>query len=166
MKTLDLRPDEQSVGFVWGCIVSVNCHIGDLGSSHEYSLTQVAQPSATVGRRQTAIAQLSWLLVQVHLASRQVKSPLNTVVLDWIKGVEWLIASCRLCFSSPIAGQVGNRGANVILKMFCPSWDGIVVHAAHLQKGSPPTQRSWCWPKGLSDFKVAQKIQNGVIGPV
>lgn len=64
-------------------------------------------------------------------------------------------------------------GADMLLKIFCLSLSGIFTHAALLQKEcfSVFFLRLWLWAEeeeeeeeGPSDFEVAQKIQNGVIG--
>lgn len=88
------------------------------------SLSLIIQPSLMIGRQHTPITQLSWLPVQVLLASWQVKSPLNAVLLfNWTKVVGWLAdwllhADCE----SKKQVELEMFGANMLLKCLKCDW--------------------------------------------
>lgn len=97
------------------------------------ALAQVTQPSVMIGNHTALMA--SYPSPFGILASKIPTEHCPPLRLDKGSGViGWLIASCRLCFFSLIAGWVRDVWCRHALKMFCPSLNGVFAHAAHLQK--------------------------------
>lgn len=143
LSVLSLVPFQSRTGshkYSMRAFEAVDCHIGDLQTSHT-----ATQLSVMIGNH----ARLSWLPVRVHLASKV--PPLDDVVLlwDWMKEVGWL-ADCFMqivCLQSD-GGSVWCRHAfwDVRLRQGVASF----VHAAHLQTMS----LIFCKDYGIGQKKV------------
>lgn len=116
LSVLSLVPFQSRTGshkYSMRAFEAVDCHIGDLQTSHT-----ATQLSVMIGNH----AQLSWLPVRVHLASKvpHWTTSSSSSETGWRKWVDWLIASCRLCLFSPMAVAFG---ADMLFEMFV--WDKV-----------------------------------------